>query len=62
MDQIEKGVFLRLFNRNGYVLNSSTNDFDIFTLGSVGIALCQKYQRSKGHHLLPLLTMDQKIK
>jgi hypothetical protein len=51
MDQIEKSVFLKLFNRNGYVLDFSTNDFDIFTLESVGIALCQKYQRSKGASL-----------
>ena len=36
MDQIEKGAFLRLFNRNGYVLDFSTNDFDVFTLESVG--------------------------
>lgn len=51
MDQIEKGAFLKLFNRGGYVLNFSTNDFDVFTLESVGIALCQKYQRSKGASL-----------
>ena len=51
MDQIEKGAFLRLFNRNGYVLDFSTNDFDVFTLESVGIALCQKFQRSKGASL-----------
>jgi hypothetical protein len=51
MDQSEKSVFLRLFNRDGYVLDFSTNDFDIFTLESVGVALCQKYQRSKGASL-----------
>jgi hypothetical protein len=51
MDQNEKGVFLRLFNRGGYVLNFSTNDFDVFTLESVGVALCQKYQLSKGASL-----------
>ena len=35
MTQIEKAAFLRLFNRDGYVLNFSTNDFDIFTAESV---------------------------
>ena len=27
----EEGTFLMLFNRSGYVLNFSTNDFDVFT-------------------------------
>jgi hypothetical protein len=48
---IEKGAFLKLFNRGGYVLNFSTNDFDTFTLESIGIALCQKYMDSKGKSL-----------
>ena len=32
MDGIEKGGFLKLFNRGGYVLDFSTNDFDTFTM------------------------------
>lgn len=48
---IEKGAFLKLFNRSGYVLDFSTNDFDIFTMESVGVALCEKYQLSKGKSL-----------
>ena len=51
MNNIEKGAFLRLFNRNGYVLNFSTNDFNSFTLESVGVPLCQKYGLSKGASL-----------
>ena len=30
--KIEIGTFLRLFNRGGYVLDFSTNDFDNFTM------------------------------
>jgi hypothetical protein len=47
----EIGVFLSLFNRGGYVLNFSTDDFDIFTLDSVGLALCNHYGMSKGKSL-----------
>lgn len=52
MENIEKGVFLRLFNREGYVLDFSTAGFDVFTMNSVGVALCQKYQLSKGKSLI----------
>ena len=45
---IERGVFIKLFNRGGYVLDFSTSDFDTFTLESVGVALCEKYHLSKG--------------
>ncbi len=48
---IEKGSFLKLFNRSGFVLDFSTNDFDNFTLDSIGIALCEKYGLSKGKSL-----------
>ena len=51
MNNIEKGAFLRLFNRNGYVLNFSTNGFNSFTMESVGVPLCQKYGLSKGASL-----------
>lgn len=51
LTQIEKGTFLKLFNRGGYVLDFSTNDFDIFTMESIGIALCEKYGLSKGKSL-----------
>ena len=30
--QSEIGTFMRLFNRSGYVLNFTTNDFDVFTM------------------------------
>lgn len=48
---IEKGAFLKLFNRGGYILNFSTNDFNVFTLESIGIALCEHYGMSKGKSL-----------
>jgi len=50
--QVEKGAFLKLFNRGGYVLNFSTPEFDVFTLESVGVALCEKYLASKGKSLI----------
>lgn len=52
MENIEKGVFLKLFNREGYVLDFSTAGFDVFTLNSVGVALCQEYRLSKGKSLI----------
>ncbi len=51
MDKIEKAAFLKLFNKRGYVLDFSTNDFDIFTTESIGIPLSQKYGLSKGASL-----------
>lgn len=47
----EVGVFLTLFNRGGYVLNFSTEQFDTFTANSIGVAICNKYQLSKGKSL-----------
>lgn len=55
INQLEKGIFLSLFNRGGYVLDFSTNDFDNFTLMSVGVALCERYQLSKGKSLTAYL-------
>lgn len=51
LTSIEIGIFLKLFNRGGYVLDFSTNDFDIFTMESVGVALCNEYHMSKGKSL-----------
>ena len=51
MNNDEKGIFLKLFNRGGYVLDFSTSDFDSFTMDSVGVALCSKYRLSKGKSL-----------
>ncbi len=47
----EIGTFLRLFIRGGYVLDFTTNDFDVFTMDSIGVALCDKYKVSKGKSL-----------
>lgn len=43
--------FLNLFNRGGYVLDFSTDNFDLFTEDSVGVALCATYNLSKGKSL-----------
>lgn len=51
LTSIEIGTFLKLFNRGGYVLDFSTNDSDIFTMESVGVALCNEYHMSKGKSL-----------
>ena len=51
MTDIEKGMFLSLFNRGGYVLDFTTDSFDVFTMGSVGVAVCSKYGLSKGKSL-----------
>lgn len=51
----EERTFLMLFNRSGYVLNFSTNDFDVFTTNSIGEALCTKYGLSKGKSLTAYL-------
>jgi len=52
---LEIGQFVSLFNREGYVLDFSTNEFDVFTMRSVGVALCMKYQQSKGKSLMAFL-------
>lgn len=56
LSQIEKGIFMKLFNRGGYVLNFSTNDFDVFTLESVGVPLCETYKQSKGKSLMAYIS------
>ncbi len=55
MTKREEGTFLMLFNRSGYVLNFSTNDFDVFTTNSIGEALCEKFGLSKGKSLTAYL-------
>lgn len=55
LSKTEIGAFLKLFNRGGYVLDFSTNDFDVFTLDSIGVAVCEKYQMSKGKSLTAYL-------
>lgn len=52
LNAIEKGQFMKLFNREGYVLNFTTNDFDVFTLHSVGVSLCEHYKMYKGKSLV----------
>lgn len=54
--EIEKEIFLKLFNRERYVLDLSTNNFDIFTMASIGVPLCAKYELSKGKSLIAYLS------
>lgn len=51
----DEGTLLKLFVRDGYVLNFSTNDFDVFTTNSIGVALCSIYRMSKGKSLVAFL-------
>ena len=51
----DEGAFLMLFNRNGYALNFTTNDFDIFTTDSIGVIICSTYRMSKGESLVAYL-------
>ena len=51
LSYIEKGYLDELFNRDGYVLDFSTNGFDEFTFQIIGIRLCEKYCLSKGKSL-----------
>lgn len=51
MTRQEEGQFLLLFNREGYVLNFTTEEIDTFTLAKVGVAICSKYKMSKGKSL-----------
>lgn len=54
--ELEVGKFVSLFNRGGYVLNFTTNEFDVFTMESVGVAVCAKYGLSKGKSLIAFLS------
>lgn len=65
LSQLEIGAFLKLYNRGGYVLDFSTNDFDVFTMNSVGVSVCEKYDMSKGKSLVAYLndaTPEDKVK
>ena len=51
MDIVDKTVFLKFFNERGYVFDFSNMTFDPFTKESIGIALQEKYNLSKGASL-----------
>ncbi len=57
----DEGTLLMLFNRDGYVLNFSTNSFDVFTTNSIGVALCEKFKMSKGKSLIAYLNLASDI-
>lgn len=61
MTEIEKGLFLRLFNRGGYVLNFTTSSFDTFTKSSIGVALCAHYGLSKGRSLTKYIEEESDV-
>lgn len=52
ISNIEIGTFLKFFNRDGYVLDFTTADFDTFTYESIGVPLCATYHLSKGRSLI----------
>lgn len=52
MKEQEKGAFIKLFNRGGFVLDLSTADFDALTMDAVGVPLVTKYGLSKGKSLI----------
>ena len=58
LSKIEISYFLKLFIRQGYVLDFSTNSFDIFTTSSIEIPLCEKYELPKGKSLSAFCTED----
>jgi len=47
----------RFFNKGGYVLDFSTDSFNDFTLRSIGIPLCEKFELSKGKSLRKFLVI-----
>lgn len=61
ISHLERGIFLSLFNRGGYVLDFSTNDFDNFTLMSLGLALCDHYRESKRTSDLLAMTEEGRL-
>lgn len=59
MTEQEVAYFYDLFIRNGYVLNFyDRNSFDIFTQKSIGLPLCEKYQKSAAKALMSFLCND----
>lgn len=59
MTEQEIAYFCDLFIRNGYVLNFyDRNSFDIFTQKSIGLPLCEKYQKSAAKALMSFLCND----
>ncbi len=55
LSYIERDSVSRLFNNSGYVLDFSTDDFNRFTIDSVGVPLCEKYGLSKGKSLMAFI-------
>ncbi len=51
LSKVEVGCFLKLFINNGFVLDFSNSEFDVFTMESIGIPIQTKYQLSKGASL-----------
>lgn len=51
MTTTEKGYFLRLLNRAGNIPGFNVDEFNAFTMSSIGIPLCEHYGVSKGKSL-----------
>lgn len=52
MTDQEIGLFVSLFNRGGWVLDFSISSLDAFTMKSVGVPICARYELSKGKSLM----------
>lgn len=52
LTNIELSIFIKLFNRGGYVLDFNSYSFDAFTKQSIGLELCKHYNLSKGKSLI----------
>lgn len=62
ISNIEIGFILKFLNTDGYVLDFTTAEFDTFTQASIGIALCEKYHKSKGRSLIAYVNSAEKSK
>lgn len=62
ISNIEIETILKFLNTDGYVLDFTTAEFDTFTQASIGIALCEKYQKSKGRSLIAYVNSAEKNK
>lgn len=55
ISHIERGVFIKLFVRDGGVLDFTINGLDSFTFAAVGVPICKRYQKPKGKSLTAFL-------
>lgn len=59
---VEMEFFNSLLNRDGYVLDFSTSNFNNFTFKNIGLELCELYGLSKGKSLCKFINEGDHIK